>query len=389
MDRRKSPSRAAFTLVEVLIAILIIGILMALLVPTVAGALRRGREAQVSAELNNLATALASFKNTYGDYPPSRVVLCEAGYNNSGLTSAQLSAAAGPLSPSGNDTDLTLNQLIQRSRLYLRKFWPRVDFDNGTIPFNFNSNSSTTEVLVLSGAECLTFFLGGIPTNDGAGRITGVSGFSKLPTNPFMPLNPVTNPASANRTVPNFEFNAGRLVDLDNDGIPSYLDPLDVTPGNRRAYAYFSAYGTNAYDPNDVNGLGRHYDPSLPANDYEHEVPDDTTTGYIERGFTVTFPTTSSTANYAVSPGPNPYTSGVPTAGSANWINPNSFQLFSSGADRLWGLGGTYAQNSLGGTGKLPILPVASDAGNINGDTAATRYREADNLTNFSGGRLD
>ncbi len=133
MDRRKSPNRAGFTLVEVLVAVLIIATLVAILLPAVRGAYRTAQEAQVTSELNNIATALASFKNTYGDFPPSRVVLCEAGYNNSGLTAAQLAAPAGTLagtfSPSGNDTDITVGQLIQRSRLYLRRFWPRVDFD--------------------------------------------------------------------------------------------------------------------------------------------------------------------------------------------------------------------------------------------------------------------
>ena len=391
MDRRKSPSRAGFTLVELLVVILIIATLIAILLPAIRGAYRKAQEAQVGAELNNLATALASFKTAYGDYPPSRIVLCEAGYNNSGLTAAQLSAPAGPLSPSGNDTDITLGQLIQRSRLYLRRFWPRVDFDNGSIPFNFNNNGSSSEVLTINGSECLTFFLGGMPLRDGNGGY-GMTGFSKLPLNPFLPPNPASSTTGAsNRSVPNYEFNTGRLVDLDGDGIPSYIDPLDITPGNRRSYAYFCAYGSNSYDPNDVNGLGRRYDAADPTSDYEHEDPSDNSTAYVERGFTVAFPTSSSTANYAVSPGPNPYCSStpVPTTGTVTWINANSFQLFSCGPDRLWGLGGTYAQNSLGSTGKLPI--AVGDSGIINAADASNgvRNRESDNISNFSGGRLD
>ena len=71
MKRRQSPSRAGFTLIEVLIAVSIVALLVALLLPAVKGAYRKAQEAQVSAELNNLATALANFKNTYGDYPPA------------------------------------------------------------------------------------------------------------------------------------------------------------------------------------------------------------------------------------------------------------------------------------------------------------------------------
>ena len=33
------------------------------------------------------------------------------------------------------------------------------------------------------------------------------------------------------RTVPNYEFVNGRLRDQDGDGIPSYFDPIDQTPG--------------------------------------------------------------------------------------------------------------------------------------------------------------
>lgn len=386
MDRRKSPSRAGFTLVEVLVAILIIATLVAILLPAVRGAFRRAQEAQVTAELNNLATGLTSFKNAFGDFPPSRVILCEAGYNNSGLSAAQLSAAAGPLSASGNDTDITVGALIQRSRLYMRRFWPRVDFDNGSIPFDFNNNGSTTDVLTLTGSECLTFFLGGIPVNNGNGTY-GMSGFSRLPTNPFLPSSP-GNATSTNRTVPNYEFNVGRLVDLDGDHIPSYIDPLDTTTGNRRAYAYFSSYGTNSYDPNDDNGNGR-------QNAFEDE--DDGVTP-VERGFSVGFPTTG-TATYpytAVSPAPNPYSTGTPiTTGGLSWINPNSFQLFSAGADRLWGLGGQYVQTGLSSTNnvssaKLPLL--SGDAGIVNSvdfSNGVRISREADNLTNFSGGRLD
>ena len=75
------PARAGFTLVELLVAILIIAALLAILLPTLAAAFRRAKETQVSSEINTLASSLASFKNVYGDYPPSRVLLCEQGYS--------------------------------------------------------------------------------------------------------------------------------------------------------------------------------------------------------------------------------------------------------------------------------------------------------------------
>ena len=99
---------------------------------------------------------------------------------------------------------------------------------------------------------------------------------------------------------------------------------------------------------------------------------------------------TDNQATLAVSAAPNPYTAGNPGSGAVSWLNPTSFQLLCAGQDRQWGLGGTYAQASLAGTGKLPILPAATDPGNINkDDTSGIRLRESDNITNLSGGRLD
>jgi prepilin-type N-terminal cleavage/methylation domain-containing protein len=386
MDRRQRPNRAGFTLVEVLVVILILATLIALLLPAVIGAVRKAREAQVSAELNNLATALASFKNTYGDYPPSRVILCERGYTFAGVLTSTATIPT-PL-PDGNCSDITVGQLAQRSLLYLRKFWPRVDFlsDPGVnaVPgtFNdFNGNRVVDSVgatglpyVVLSGSECLAFFLGGIPINTGSGY--GTSGFSKSPIFPF-----VDSLTANNRTVPNYEFNLGRLQDLDNDHFPSYLDPINTTTGSRRAYAYFSSYGTNSYDPNDVNGYDHNPIPSDPI-DYE---PDPNGTSIAEWGFTVGLPVVNSAgavSNYAVSPAPNPYTSGPSAASTVSWINPNSFQIIYCGQDQLWGYGGAFIQSGIGAGGPLPLL-----SGNVNADTS--RVQENDNLTNFSGGRLN
>src|SRR5262249_52277452 len=71
--------RGGFTLVELLIVIIVLAILVGLLLPVIAGALRTARNAAVQSEINNLAQALASFKSTFGDYPPSRILLCENG----------------------------------------------------------------------------------------------------------------------------------------------------------------------------------------------------------------------------------------------------------------------------------------------------------------------
>ncbi len=116
---------------------------------------------------------------------------------------------------------------------------------------------------ILHGHECLVFFLGGIPYQDPATGVFGMTGFGKDPVNPFTNSlaadsryggNP--NPMySANRQSPSFEFNGGRLfLDPNNvtnlngttsPGVPGYYDSLTSNPpqsaGGRSISTYTSA----------------------------------------------------------------------------------------------------------------------------------------------------
>ena len=65
--------------------------------------------------------------------------------------------------PSGGD-DMTIQQLIQRSRLYLRKFWPRCDFDSVPTAAQITANQFNdfdgdgvckTTAVILNGSECV------------------------------------------------------------------------------------------------------------------------------------------------------------------------------------------------------------------------------------------
>ncbi len=171
-----------FTMIELLMVIIIIGILVALLLPAINSAVKNGRRAAVSSEISQLATALANFKAKYGDYPPSRFLAVENGNyssyfgNNSPLSSSGLmpdSSQADPTSP--GDGDITVGQLAQRSAAALRKFWPRIT-TNVTLTspwydFNGNGGSGPDAAYILHGHECLVFFLGGVPSVDSSGSI--------------------------------------------------------------------------------------------------------------------------------------------------------------------------------------------------------------------------
>src|SRR5271157_2738780 len=375
-----------FTLVELLVVILILAILIALLLPALNGALRTAKNAAVGGEINQLAQALASFKSKYGDYPPSRIYLSEDGNLQPNVTNL-----SGPVN--GNAGDISYAQLGQRSIAAMRKFFPRVTFNLGTATSNwydFNGDGlqyigSTTvsQWYILQGHECLVFFLGGIPQATGSGY--AASGFGKDPTNPFTNNLVGAQGYSGNRQSPLFEFVSNRLV-LDpagTSGIPGYLDSLGNAPPQANSkppppsttpinfYAYFSAYGNGGYDPNDVNFISENYDL--------------TSKTYPELGYNVNFPVTGATN--ALSPAPNPYTSTVTVPGTlaATFLNPQSFQIISSGIDGTYGVGGQYSPDA---NEALPY-DAANNPYLYNTVGNGIRTVERDNVTNFHNGKLE
>jgi prepilin-type N-terminal cleavage/methylation domain-containing protein len=377
-----------FTLVELLTVILILAVLIALLLPALNGAVRTARNAAVGGEIDQLAQALASFKAKYGDYPPSRLYLAEDGdYGIVTQAVGSTKLATG---------DMTYAQLAQRSLAYMRKFFPKVVLNTNGIAvfpansprwYDFNGNGVFDGHYIIEGHQCLVFFLGGIPeltttiVAGSTGVVTGMgmSGFAKDPTNPFVNATVTTN-----RQAPFFEFVANRLEVLANytpysampaaPNFPGYVDSLGNTLGSGQInfYAYFSAYGNGGYDPNDVN--------FAETDDFQH--------GPIGLAFNVTFPVAG---NICQSAAPNPYTSSltaqfngtvpVPTI----YLNPQTFQIISSGADGLYGVGGQYSPNAA--TETLPLDPNTNNY--LNTTDSSIRVREKDNITNFHNGKLE
>ena len=172
----------------------------------IAGALRTARNAAVQAEISQLSQALASFKQSFGDLPPSRVLLVESGNyapfinNNSGVST---------IDPNASPSDTTVSILAQRSLTALRKFFPKVVLSTSGQPpqifynappgagywYDFNGNGVMDGPYILHGHECLVFFLGGIPYEDPATGAFGMTGFGKDPVNPF------TNSLAADSTI--------------------------------------------------------------------------------------------------------------------------------------------------------------------------------------------
>jgi prepilin-type N-terminal cleavage/methylation domain-containing protein len=67
----RSASRDGLTLIELLVVISIIGILAAVLVVAVGGALERGYITETKTTVDTLAKHAESYKTTYMDYPPT------------------------------------------------------------------------------------------------------------------------------------------------------------------------------------------------------------------------------------------------------------------------------------------------------------------------------
>ena len=71
--RPERPANRAFTLVELLVVITIIGVLMALLLPAVQAARESSRRTQCCNNLKQLGLALQQYHFKYGQFPPGTV----------------------------------------------------------------------------------------------------------------------------------------------------------------------------------------------------------------------------------------------------------------------------------------------------------------------------
>lgn len=65
-----SITRQGFTLIEVIIVIAIIGIIVAFMLPNLAGVRSRARDAAKKGELHAIRTAMNLYHNQFGAYPP-------------------------------------------------------------------------------------------------------------------------------------------------------------------------------------------------------------------------------------------------------------------------------------------------------------------------------
>ena len=93
----------------------------------------------------------------------------------------------------------------------------------------------------------------------------------------------------------------------------------------------------------------------------------------------------------SVSPAPNPYTSvstapfNASTYVSTTFLNPQSFQIISSGVDGTYGVGGLYSPDLSEALPYDTTLPYSYN----NLERHGIRVFERDNVTNFHNGKLE
>lgn len=317
---------AGFTLIELLMVILILAALIALLLPAIASVRSSVRISQVRTEIAAIDQGLAAFRSTFGVTPPSRLILPEH--------------ADGWTAP-----------VTRETKAAIRRIWPSFDFkDNGdpaggTPPLpgdpravgpdnpvsgnrarDFNRDGDETDVVVLTGAECLMFFLGGIRDESGI-----PSGFSTHPSMPFVPRVNAAPSATTKGPFVDFATDPNRIVDVDGDGMPELTDPL---PSQSAPYLYAEGRDGKGYRK---DASGRCPDLFVFTNDLAN--PTDGDMKFV----------------YAYPGGTRPY-------------QKEGHQIISPGFDGQYGVGGEW-----------------EDGATLSGD----RDPERDNITNFHGGTLE
>ncbi len=272
----RRPRRRAFTLVELLTVIIIIGLLMALLVPAVMSTRIKALDARMVAELAQLDASMKQYKDKYGGYPPA------------------------------NWTVANGTQVVA----HLRRAFPRV---------------SSPSVINLNAAEVLVFALGGDSDNSGTwnsqtGSWTG-SGSTKVQGFNMNPANPMQ--AGGQRTTPFFQFDQGRLIDEDGNGWYEYYPPHKRTVGDGvPPYVYFDFTSYPKPGADTKWGIANNNDDTVaPTDDILEAIwsgSDD-----VDVSFTMA--------------GVGGVARAYASSTSGGWMNPDSFQIICAGQDNDFG----------------------------------------------------
>jgi type II secretory pathway pseudopilin PulG len=199
--------------VELLVVITIIGILASLITVAAVGALRKARETEIKAEVDQIATALEDYKNKTTAYPPN----------------CQTDDASDAKEPATSATPLDEGTILNDLKRHLKQAFPRhqesenllramvglqaVGGDAGNYPQPLAGG--------MTAGEALVFWLGGF-SSDPKYPISGDGGPSYRIDNLGSGVDPYqADPIETRKWV--FPFAVGRLAPRDANG--EYFDP--------------------------------------------------------------------------------------------------------------------------------------------------------------------
>jgi prepilin-type N-terminal cleavage/methylation domain-containing protein len=324
--------RRGFTLVEMLMVIIVIGILAALLLVALRAARTRARVAAIKMEVNQLAMAMERYKQDYGEYPPD-------------FSDVATTAANG-----GTGRAAVLRHIRKRFPRYVltgdvdtqwatfaQHVWyatTTATFPTGD-PATPSSSSRGLYVTEFDPRAAIIFWLGGLPEVYGS---TNLTGFSADPAAPFSSIY-----VRSSRTPKLFGFDA--------------VDRLGYAQNALNGQYSIPVYGSFCTDRQP--SIDEQFAGSTRACPY-----------YYFKAYTSGY-----------------YWSGVvrPYLDSRNgqWVNRESFQIISAGLDGGFGATGTDSD----GVVRAPRYPSGDNFTlRYSGDPASisSRGSHEDNITNFT-----
>ncbi|GAB5402502.1 MAG: prepilin-type N-terminal cleavage/methylation domain-containing protein [Aureliella sp.] len=355
--------RGAFTLVELLTVIAIIGVLVGLIVPAVGFALRKVKENAIAMEVMTLSNAFSGYEQEFNDLPPD------------GTSSTIVSRHLLKLFPQMASSEL---------RLLTTDTFPGTStllVNNASVAPGMESPAG-----VMDPAEAVVFFLGGFSDDpqyplSGVGGPFFILGQNGQVTSATPAAQRVSVQYNTERTNPLYEFDSGQLtlaqgnLTLSNDeeeilGNPNANDCLPAyrPRGNSAPYVYFDS---------------RTYSVSVPGGLFFSH--------YTTSQFGVARPYRSSQRNTR--------TAATPANADSyyEYMNPGTFQFVSAGLDDSFGGipftsgGGPVFYEFASGQS----IDFGGYPGNAPVEGGYSRYQDdsglstqLDNVTNFSEGVL-
>jgi len=364
--------RRGFTLVELMMSLIIIGLLTTLVGVAVNFALIAAKNVAIKADIANLDQALQQYKNSYGSEYPA----CMAIPPMAKVTPSRYDLFDRSLKKRFNR--YTGGYAVVQSLLYQGNTSVTPNIPAWTVNVIGRPGTQVSlNIDNLDAAEAIVFWLAGPPTPITQTSSTILWGFCANPTNPF---------AQAGSRAPSlYEFDETRLTDVDGDGWPEYVPKMTSTLSSGvPPYVYFEP---NSYRYTYNNFIDYHATyPGFFGKPLKGGAPNallpswqNTLNGMLPSAtaYTGTVPRMSGDWGFAV-----PYLTMAQLDSSTNqmldslWA-PKKFQLISAGLDGEYG--GSQIDENGQGRKYCPVVPQTAAQG-------APQYimqGDNDNLTNF------